>query len=95
MTRSHTQIVAKELNVFMGNSNGRGLVRIEEYGTGKVIATLTRNHQNQANLIMHRYNTHTELVTALEQISAAPDAECFEQMKAIATAALAAAKAGA
>jgi hypothetical protein len=71
MTQSHTPTpLAKEIDIFVGNANGRGLIRIEEYGTGEHIASMPRGVKSeaQANEIMRRYNAHVELVQALTNL---------------------------
>ena len=39
---------SERLNYFVGNANGRGLIRIEVEGTGEHIASLTRSKRNEA-----------------------------------------------
>lgn len=60
------------LDYFVGNANGRGLIRIEACSespeAGDHIASLTRTAKNEANAkhIVLCWNTHEELVEALE-----------------------------
>ncbi len=57
----------EKLNVFVGNANGRGLIRLEIENTGKHIASMPRGSASEeyALEIMNRWNTHDELVSAL------------------------------
>lgn len=56
-----------KLTYFIGNANGRGLIRIEDADTGEHIASLTRDQHARAKSLTHRYNCHDELVAALKQ----------------------------
>lgn len=38
-----------EWDYFVGNANGRGLIRIEQHGTGKIISTMVRGEISEAN----------------------------------------------
>jgi len=50
-----------ELTYFVGNANGRGLIRIEVAGTGEHVASMPRGQKSEvyAKLITNRYNSHS------------------------------------
>lgn len=56
------------LTYFVGNSNGRGLIRIEEEDTGEHIASAPRGTQSEANIaeLVRRYNSHDAILAALK-----------------------------
>lgn len=64
-----TKHIPESLAVFVGNANGRGLIRIEEENTGKHIASAPRGEESEKIIfeIARRYDLHTELLEALEE----------------------------
>lgn len=53
---------------FVGNTNGRGLIRIEVDGTGEHIASMPRGAISEARaaFIVRAVNSHAALIEALE-----------------------------
>jgi hypothetical protein len=68
------------LDYFVGNANGRGLIRIEIEGTGEHIASMPRGRTSEewAAKITHRYNAHDALVAALEGVIRVADRKTVE-----------------
>lgn len=60
----------EQLDCFVGNANGRGLIRLEGYQTGVHIASMPRGAQSEAYAaeICRRYNAHANLLAALENL---------------------------
>lgn len=58
-----------ELDYFVGNSNGRGLIRIEGHGTGEHVASAPRGAESEKRVaeVCRRYNCHADLLAALER----------------------------
>lgn len=60
------------LTYFVGNADGKGLVRIETAAesplAGEHVASLTRNRESDAAEIVRRWNAHETLLTTLESL---------------------------
>lgn len=58
------------LDVFVGNADGRGLIRLEIQGTGQHIASMPRGKQSEADAmrLSSCWNLHDEMAKALRNV---------------------------
>lgn len=70
--QAHTPL-PEQLDYFVGNANGRGLIRIEGYGTGEHIASASRGKESEAHIaeIVRRYNAAPTLLAERDALRAA------------------------
>lgn len=59
--KAAAQVLEGELTYFVGNANGRGLIRIEVAGAGEHIASMPRGKASEARAaqIVSRFNSHS------------------------------------
>jgi hypothetical protein len=78
--KAATQVLEGDLTYFVGNANGRGLIRIEVAGTGEHIASMPRGTASEARAaqIVSRFNSHASDQRRIKELEEGLEAACID-----------------